>query len=566
MVVNYKKFFSLQDWSLVIIIAIFIISALLLCLFFLFPFGTMLLNVFSNISQFFTNFEFIFSSPIIFNAFYFSIIEAILSTLLCIAIGIPGAYIFSHYSFPGDKMVKSLITVPFLLPPIVVVIGLITVFGETGLINTLFHGTFISHLIHIDGFQGIILAHVYYNTPVIIRVVSVAWDQLDKDPLYVAETLGAPRFTRIFRLELPQLRFAIASASIIVFLYCFTSFAIILSFGSDRYRTIEVVIYDIAALLPYLDYTLASTLSLLQLLFLGVLIVLYYRISHREFSQKKIGNNERQSLHITNYPIIICIIALLFFSLLPMMTIFYYSFFNFSGALTLDNYVSLLSNQYNALIETSFLSLILNTLIIAILTVFLSLLISLGILIGIRYLHLYSWDLSAQTSRILNSFEFMLMLPLASSGILVSLGLFLLYQYTPLYSNLKIVVLIMAHTIAALPIVSRILISSFTQLNPDLRNVSFTLGSNRWKTFMKIELPLIKRPILIASLFAFAISLGEFGSTFLINPSSQTTLSIAIYRLLGTRFLGLPLAMASVLMIICVSSFWIIEYAGGSSF
>ena len=124
----------------------------------------------------------------------------------------------------------------------------------------------------------------------------------------------------------------------------------------------------------------------------------------------------------------------------------------------------------------------------------------------------------------------------------------------------------MAHTIAALPIVSRILISSFTQLNPDLRNVSFTLGSNRWKTFMKIELPLIKRSILIASLFAFSISLGEFGSTFLINPSSQTTLSIAIYRLLGTRFLGLPLAMASVLMIICVSSFWIIEYAGGSSF
>ena len=566
MVASYKKIFPLQDRSLVAIGFIFVLSVLLLCLFFLFPFATMLLNVFSNISQFFTNLTFLFSNRVVFNAFYFSLLEATLSTLLCILLGFPGAYIFSHYSFSGDKMVKSLITVPFLLPPIVVVIGLITVYGETGIINTLFHGTLISHLIQLEGFQGIILAHVYYNTPIIIRVVSVAWGQLDKDPLYVAETLGASRFTRLIRLELPQLRYAIISASIIVFLYCFTSFAIILSFGSDRYRTLEVVVYNIAALLPYLNYTLASTLSLLQLIFLGSLIVLYYRISHKEFSQKKVGNGERQHLHHRNYLIIAYLIILLLFSLLPMITIVYYSFMSFSGTLTLNNYFSLFSNQYNALIETSVISVLFNTIIIALLTVLLSLLISLGVLAGIRYLRLYSWDLAPDTSKILNSFQFLLMLPLASSGILVSLGLSLLYQYTPLYGNLKLFVLVMAHTVASLPIVSRILIAGFAQLNPDIRNISFSLGANRWKTFTTIELPLVKKPILIASLFSFAISLGEFGSTYLINPHRTTTLSIAIYRLLGTRYLGLPLAMASLLLIVCVCSFWIIEYLGKSSF
>ncbi|OLS25871.1 MAG: Molybdate/tungstate transport system permease protein WtpB [Candidatus Heimdallarchaeota archaeon LC_3] len=537
-------------------------SILLLTFFYLIPIIYMIISLMLDTSNFVADLNFLLTDSRIIKAFWFSIWQAIISTILSVLIGLPIAYVFSHYTFKGSRFLKSLLTIPFLLPPIVVVMGMIVVYGDNGIINTILRSNLpFMPSIEVYSTTGIILAHVFYNTPIIIRIVSVMWESLDRRPLEIAETLGASKIRRFIRLELPQLKFAILSSSLLIFLYCFTSFAIVLSFGGLEVRTLEVQIYRFAYSLPYLDFALASTLAFIQLIFLSLFIIFYYVITKKEISQKKIGFFPKSSFKLNKITDLIFLSLLLLFSifiLLPIFAVVFHSFVNRSGNYTIENFFLLFSNNYDSLIQTSFFRLLVNTLFIALLTVILSLVISLGIIILIRYWKpLKSWN-NYNPSH--SKFQLVLMFPLASSGLLVALGLYSVFSSTAIYSDYNVIVIIIAHSIAALPISSRILYSSFSKLNTNYGQVGATLGANKLQILMKIEIPLILKSIVVASLFSFAISLGEFGATLFINPQEFTTLGIAIYRLLGTRDLGLPSAMATILIALCLVSFLLIDY------
>ncbi|MHA2338384.1 MAG: ABC transporter permease, partial [Candidatus Hodarchaeales archaeon] len=191
---------------------------------------------------------------------------------------------------------------------------------------------------------------------------------------------------------------------------------------------------------------------------------------------------------------------------------------------------------------------------------FFSIIISLGFILLVRYWRpIEHWNKKENSQ---SWFQLILLLPLASSGLLIALGLFSLLSTTPFYTDFNIVVIIMAHSIAALPITSRILFTGFNKLNRDLGQVGASLGANKLEILFKIEIPLIIKALFVASLFSFAISLGEFGSTLFINPQEFTTLGIAIYRSLGAQNLGLTSAMATVLMVLCLISFFLIDKLG----
>ena len=181
----------------------------------------------------------------------------------------PGAYVFARFDFPGRRLINAVALVPFVLPTVVVAAAFVALIGPHGLFG-----------VRLDNsIWAILLAHVFYNYAVVLRVVGGAWRGLDPRLEDAARALGATRWQAFRRVTLPLLRPAIASASSIVFLFTFTSFAVILILGGPHFSTIEVEIYRQAAQL--LDLQVASILALLQLAALGALLFVYARYQER---------------------------------------------------------------------------------------------------------------------------------------------------------------------------------------------------------------------------------------------------------------------------------------------
>ncbi|MHA2203009.1 MAG: ABC transporter permease, partial [Candidatus Hodarchaeales archaeon] len=138
----------------------------------------------------------------------FTINQAIISSIITIIIGFPGAYIFAKYQFTGDRSLKTILTVPFVLPPIVVVLGFILLLGPNGILNS-FLMTFLqlqNPPIHLyKTFEGIILVHAFYNVPIVLHLVSSAWTKANVDMEEVATTLGSRKFHYFRYVTFPQI-------------------------------------------------------------------------------------------------------------------------------------------------------------------------------------------------------------------------------------------------------------------------------------------------------------------------------------------------------------------------
>ncbi len=228
------------------------------------------------------------SSPLNQYFIQFTMNQAIISAIITVIIGLPGAYIFSRYQFIGDNSLKTILTIPFVLPPVVVVLGFVLLLGPNGILNSLMMTIFNleNPPIHIyKTFQGIILVHAFYNVPIVLRLVSSSWSKANVDMEEVATSLGSRRFHFFRYVTFPQISSSILASGILSFLYCFTSFAIVLSLGGIQFKTLEVQIYS---LFHYrYDFQQAASLALFQLIITSVLIIAYLYISEPTFKREK---------------------------------------------------------------------------------------------------------------------------------------------------------------------------------------------------------------------------------------------------------------------------------------
>jgi thiamine transport system permease protein len=233
----------------------------------------------------------------------FTLNQAFLSTFLTLFLGLPGAYIFSRFSFKGKDQLRTFLTIPFVLPPIVVVLGFIMFLGPEGLLNSLLQTIFgeeLSPLKLYKTYEGIIIVHSFYNIPIVLRLVSSAWSKIDVETEEVATSLGSKGVHFFKNISFPQISSAILGSAILTFLYCFTSFAIVLSLGGIQFRTIEVQIYSLY--FYRYDYSQAAALAFIQLSVTSILIILYLLITEKPFQRANIphkkDNLRRMSLKI----------------------------------------------------------------------------------------------------------------------------------------------------------------------------------------------------------------------------------------------------------------------------
>ena len=213
---------------------------------------------------------------------WFTTWQAALSTLLTVLLGLPGAYIFARYTFPAKSLLRALLTVPFVLPTVVVAVAFTALLGPHGPLNALLMG-----LLRLDSppldLQGtlaaILLAHVFYNAVLVVRMVGTQWANMDPALVEAARVMGAGRWRAFFQVTLPLLTPSIGAAALMTFIFCFTSFGVVLILGGGHFATLEVEIYYRTVYQPNLG--LAAALALVQILLTLGLMSAYTRLQAR---------------------------------------------------------------------------------------------------------------------------------------------------------------------------------------------------------------------------------------------------------------------------------------------
>lgn len=496
------------------------------------------------------------------NVLLFTFYQAALSTFLTLLLGLPSAYLFARYEFRGKAILRALTAVPFMLPTVVVASSFSAIFGSRGLLSflpsTLLRAGFpLSTFIHQPSpFTLILLAHVFYNTTIIIRVVGNALASLDPKLEQAARSLGADSFRVWWNLTFPLLRPSLLAASLLVFLFDFTSFGVILLLGGSQYATIEVEIYLRVLRLP--DLPLAALLSVIQLICTILFSAVYSYFSSRSTTQLAPRSTVRRPKTFHEKMVVTSLVLLLTsFFLLPLSALPFRSLFRLEAdrgqrgdvqyGFTTDYYSELFVNRRDSVFYVPPIRAALNSLGYAGATVLISLLLGFPAAFAL-----------AKPTRLEKILDPLIMLPLGSSAVMLGLGFIISYgKY--LASPLLVP---FAHSLVALPFVIRTLQPAIASIPQRLRQAASSLGASPWQVWKAIDFPILRRATLAAATFAFTISLGEFGATLLIARPEYPTIPVAIERFLsqpGGLNYGQAMAMATILMVLTITSILLIE-------
>jgi len=496
----------------------------------------------------------------------FTFYQAALSTLATLALGLPGAYLLARYRFPGQSLLRAFTTVPFVLPTLVVAAGFNALLGPRGWVNlgwmSLF-GLTVPPVNFLNTLGAIILAHVFYNTTIVLRLVGDFWSRLDPRLEAAAHTLGADRRRTFRHVTLPLLTPAIAAAALLVFIFDFTSFGVILVLGGPSFSTLEVEIYR--QTIAFFNLPLAAALSFLQLTCTFGLTLIYTRLAAslslplttkpQAITRRPLKTfTARLSASLLSLTLIVLLITPLGALALRSVTRLEPKRGQPDSAtpgFTLAYYQELSVNRNNSLFYVSPLQAIGNSLLIAGATVLFSLVLGLSTASALIQ--------SGRRSALLDS---LLMLPLGTSAVTLGLGFIVALDQPPLDLRASPLLLPLAHTLVAFPFVVRSLTPALRSIQPRLRYAATVLGASPAQVWMNVDLPIVGRAILVAATFAFAISLGEFGATAVIARPEHPTVPVAIYRFLslpGALNYGQAMALSTILMLVCAAGILAIE-------
>lgn len=488
----------------------------------------------------------------------FTFWQAGLSTVLTLTFGLPAAYIIGRFTFPGKAWVRIMTTLPFILPTVVVAASFNALLGPRGWLNAL-----LMHWLALpsapiqftNSLGAILLAHIFYNTTVVIWVVGAAWSQLDLRLEQAGRILGASAGRTLWEVTFPLLRKPILGAALLVFLFDFTSFGVILLLGGPYFATLEVAIYIQA--MQMLNMPLAGLLSAIQLLCTLLVTGIHNRLSgHREaipLAPRLKGEGVRRP-RTRGEILFIGLVLLLLLALLvlPLLALISRSFTNIeTGFWTLDYYRELFINRRQSLFYVPPVLALRNSLVYAGVTVIISL--ALGMLAAIAL------NRRALANRWLDA---LLMLPLGSSAVTLGLGFLVVFNRPPLDVRSFPWLVPIAHSLVALPFVVRTLHPALASIPQRLRQAAMVLGASPGRAWREVDFPIIARAALVAAIFSFAISLGEFGATSFLARPEYPTLPVAIFRFLsqpGELNYGQALAMATLLMTVCTASIVVLE-------
>ncbi|MDB6177082.1 thiamine/thiamine pyrophosphate ABC transporter permease ThiP [Paracoccus sp. Z330] len=463
-------------------------------------------------------------------AVWFTIWQAALSAALSAGLAVPVARAFARRRFPGRALLVTLLGAPFILPVIVAIMGLIAVFGRTGAINEALRAVGIGEF-SVYGWQGVVLAHVFFNLPLSIRLILQGWQSIPVERFRLADSLGFGPADTARHLEWPMLRGVLPGIWLAVFLVCLTSFTVALALGGGpAATTVELAIYQ--AFRFDFDLGRAAALGLVQIaLSLGALV-----LSRRMATAVAFGTG----LDLAHGPVgprgwrramdAVAILAAALFLLCPI------------GAVILQGLPRIPD------LPTEVWAATLRSICMALISASIAAALCLALALTI-----------AKTSN--GWLEAAGMLPLVASPLVLGTGLFIMLRAHVAIDDLALPVTALINAVMALPFGLRALIPAARSLRADYGRLADSLNMTGLARLRLLTLPRLAAPLGFSTGLAAALAMGDLGVIALF-ATDQPTLPLKLYQLMNSYRMTDASACAVLLMSISFALFWLFDRGG----
>lgn len=461
------------------------------------------------------------------------------ATVTSVLLAIPGAYVLYRCDFRGRGFFRALVIVPFVLPTVVVGVAFRSLVISTGPLGFL----------NADGtIPAVIAAMVFMNYGVALRTTGGMWAHLDPRAEEAARALGASPMRVFFTVTLPALGPALASAASMIFLFCATSFGIVMVMGGARLATIETEIY--VQTTAFLDLPTAAVLSIVQLVAIVAMLIVGDIFRRRRERSLALGAPAETTKPLSKGDALaVTITAATFIGLLLMPLVFLLiRSFRTAQGWGWANYESLFTSTGEGVLSAPAIEAVTNSLRIAFDATWLALLIG-----GLIAYVLSRRPQSRWGRGTLSALDGVFMLPLGVSAVTVGFGFLVTLNGPPLNMQHSPLLIPIAQAVVAIPLVVRTVLPVMRAIDPRLREVASTLGAAPRRVFASIDFPLAARALGLAVGFAFAVAMGEFGATAFLSRPDSPTLPVVIFRLIsrpGIENHGTALAGAVILSLI----------------
>jgi len=461
----------------------------------------------------------------------FTLLQATLSAGISVAMAVPVARALARRKFRGRGVLITLLGAPFILPVIVAVMGLLSVFGRGGIISAMLGWAGLSP-VHIYGLHGVVLAHVFFNLPLATRLILQGWLAIPSERFRLAAALGfqARDVGRI--LERPMLREVLPGAFMVVFLICLTSFAVALALGGGpRATTVELAIYQAfrfdfdlgrAALLAGVQFSMGAVAAMVML-WVAVPAVMgagLDRIVERWDTPKAWGDG----------------------ALLAVMTLFLVTPILMILIDGLPNLFTLPASVYQAAGRS--LGVALASMAIG---------VGLALVIALMVVRL------KRGAVLVESIGYLV---LAASPLVIGAGLFIVMfrVVDPVAMALPVTALVNA--VMSLPFALRALVPAVRDVEASYGRLADSLAITGWARLRLILWPRLRRPLGFSAGLAAALSMGDLGVIALFSDPEGATLPLQMYRLMSAYRMDQAAGAAVLLLGMSLMLFWIFDRGG----
>jgi thiamine transport system permease protein len=458
----------------------------------------------------------VLARPRVHRVIWFTVWSASVATLVSVLVGLPAAHALHRLEFPGRRHLRAALLVPFVLPTVVVGVAFRELLGESGPLGFL----------GLDGTPVAIIAGlVFFNVAVVIRGVGAAWESLDPRPGEAAAALGASPFQVFWTVTLPALRPALVSSASVVFLFCATAFGVVLTLGGLRYASVETEIYLLTTNL--LDLQAAAALSVLQLVAVTALLVIAARL--RAVPDPSVARAVTRPRRPAggDWPALASTALLLLVVAAPIATLVAGSL-QVGDGWGLANYRALTTTGSQQALLVPVTGALVTSLRTAADATWMAL--SMGLLVAFL---VSRRSRSGAERRVRGALDGFFMLPLGVSAVTLGFGFLITLGRPPLELRDSPLLVPIAQALVALPLVVRTIVPVLSGIDDRQRQAAASLGAGPLRAILTVDLPIVWKPLLAASGFAFAASLGEFGATAFLARDENPTVPVVIFRLIG---------------------------------
>jgi len=466
-------------------------------------------------------------------ALRFTLVQAVLSAGLSVALAVPVARALARRRFAGRGALITLMGAPFLLPVMVAVLGLLAVFGRAGVINRGLEGLGLPGL-SIYGLQGVVLAHLFLNLPLAVRMILQGWQAIPAERFRLAEALDLGPQGIARHLERPMLREVLPGAALVILSLCLTSFAVALTLGGGPgATTVELAIWQAVRL--EFDLAHAAGLGLVQVAVSALAAAAAWVWVRPAGFGAGVGVGAMPVIPApggaTRAGDALAIVAAALFLLVPL------------GAVVLRGMPGVSE------LPPSVWSAAGRSLAVAVVSALLAVTVALVLALAVAQRGSLMIELAAA-------------LPLAVSGMVLGTGLFLLLQPVVSPQAVALPVTVGVNAALALPFLFRLLLPEARALRSDYGRLADSLGLAGWARLRWLVLPRLARPLGFGAGIAAALSMGDLGVIALFAGEQGVTLPLMIQRLIGAYRMEAAAGAALVLVGLSLALFWACD-AGG---